>query len=379
MGQPLAGKQPPTVESYFSILIVQVCVFGADVKLTARFALLISLLLLSATAFGQVLLRPGENGRLVSRPTKQITCTNTCFLAYTRVGIMFQLDKGGAGVVQVAVSPPTAPSGVRHLDVTNQVVAGVGAYGITIGMSRNDVRRRMFPEYSESAFAKHWRIVRAFGTTRSVEVDFVGTRESVHVAAVVVYGRFRTPEGITERSGIAEIRKAYGDPDQLMEWVPKKPLPWGMLPFLLMPVLGLMTGLLISRTYQHAANRQVMLGLVAMSGAVAQSIAGVVSSAITSYAVCIPVVWTSMPYVALASGITGGLGALVLAVGGNRIRGLAWPAIALMLIVFVSEVASILSALLVLGHADIMVLMPYTVLNAIFVLGMFLTGRPKQT
>jgi hypothetical protein len=147
-----------------------------------------------------------------------------------------------------------------------------------------------------------------------------------------------------------------------------------------MPGFGLLAGLLIRRACRSSANRPTAIVLAVAAGALAQSAAGVAWNVIYSRAVGISISWGLMvPYVAVAAAISGGLGALVLAISRNRVRGWLGLAATLVLVLLVALLASVLAAFLVANDLPVMVLRPFAMLNAIFLLGMFITGRPRHS
>jgi uncharacterized membrane protein YeaQ/YmgE (transglycosylase-associated protein family) len=92
----------------------------------------------------------------------------------------------------------------------NEVVLGVGAYGVAIGDSEDslDAKRRV----GETGGYMGYEYRLSDGRRLLVEVENAG------VERLIVTGNFRTHEGITQNSTQADVVRVYGKPDQTMRF-----------------------------------------------------------------------------------------------------------------------------------------------------------------
>lgn len=209
----------------------------------------LQVLLLASTALGQDLSYYEKMGKLT--PHVPGMAAQQSLLVYKSRGVVFHVYKSGtvmsAMVFHLGLTPPAA----RSIGA-NELVPGVGACGIVLGMPREQIPFRSAIEDPNGA---------AYDVDKYTKllVQFYAGK----VSQLEVYGHFITPEGMTERSTEAQILAIYGPPDQQFDFEMRKGFFQSLLAFLAIPILGLATGLTI-RKARPSFVLAVVLGAVGL-------------------------------------------------------------------------------------------------------------------
>lgn len=199
------------------------------------------------------------------------------------------------------------------------------------------------------------------------------------VSQVEIMGEFRTPEGVTDKSTIPDIERVYGRADQYYRVVDTRN--WFLL-FLSVPimlvlglVLGLLTGRVIrSKMQDDAGNEALVRGM--MIAAVALAAFSFLFGFVFARLIGSSLDWKMMPIAMVSAGLTGAICVLIMKILWSRMSGCLGALVTLFSMVLVSLVVVALTMGTGPVTFDAEGMMGGS-LYAPFVIGMFLTGRPK--
>lgn len=221
---------------------------------------IVCLLCIGASAFGQNLAVFRKLGKLTPHVESSGRTPDRCLLIYKTRGIMFYvLSEYKTTSVLPSVFEAAGTPGAGELG-SDSVVPGVGARGVRLGMTMEHVKANEF-----------WR--RASG--KSMDGSYAYCRaddgkalgmflSDGSVTQLDVFGAFSTPEGVSESSTMDQILQIYGTPDVYYDIEQRRSLRWLPLAFMVMPMLGLATGLTIRCVRRRA--RGSGAGLVVVGG-----------------------------------------------------------------------------------------------------------------
>lgn len=301
----------------------------------ALFIIMIGYLVGGSPLFGQDLTYYAKTGKLT--PVSPGSITEHSLLIYKNRGLVFHMSQPGRGILSVSVfqpriiDPPGGPAGMGI------VTPGVSACGIMLGMSPDQVdatlsamRSKKMAEDARGAFYQ-------LQGRRTLMVLYTSGRAT----QVEVTGPFATTEGITDRSGRAEIQQAYGMPDEQYSYELRS-TPW-MIPatILVMPLFGLLTGIGIRKTRGYATGVTGGLALLAILGAVGMAAAGIVSCVAMSAGTGLAgegIVWYHLAHGALA----GASGVLLMEFISPRLEGRLRSIVTLAAMLIAARIAALI-------------------------------------
>lgn len=278
---------------------------------------LVLVLCIGVCAFGQDLKSFRMLGNLVPHAGTATERARSSILIYKERGIVFHVSRRFDTISEVVVFRPAAlPKAPSSSGTTGDVVPGVGAYGVTLGMSMEQVRASPYLKGARTMMEDSKGAGYDLGGSRIV---IVSTRDS-KVSELVVYGPLKTVEGITEGSSVAQIQAAYGPPDEYydIEWR-INPHPWSGAA-LILPMLGLATGLLLRWVRPRVAATPGGVGTMVALGATGLGIAILAYLVVFLFPTGVRVApaW----YRVLSGMLTGGGSVLILELLPLRLRGL---------------------------------------------------------
>lgn len=333
---------------------------------------IVALLLLwvCTCAFGQDMSMFKEFRTLTPVPSWDGRSDKNMLLVYKTRGVMFVVNNTGFREVEAAVFAPASTRPVGSFSHgTDDVVPGVGARGVMLGASRDQVRQSPFAavaklEAEDARFATYRADV-----TRFLIIQFAGEA----VLQLHVMGDFRTPEGVTHKSRIPDIERIYGRADEYYQVVTERDSVWLILVFPMMLVFGLLTGLSMRGRMQDGSRESLIRA--AVFGAVTLAVFEVSSGFIaTSFITEVSFDWKGQPLLMAAAGLTGAICMPMMKVLGNRMVGCMGALVTLFLMVLVSQVIGVLATVAgAMTFSIWLVMLPGT--GTLFVIGMFLAGR----
>jgi len=186
----------------------------------------------------------------ISRLQSQQKQVRIMSLSYSRLGVDFIVSVSSGHIDAVLVYQPT---GRPHADERircvgpNQVVPGVGAYGVRIG-DATSVFQSLTGVKSLSTFQGVTYYVCQFTDGRLLSARVRGGR----VLGIIIRGKFETPEGLTQRADAQAIKRVYGPPDEVTRFVRPHIANPGFAMALLMLVVGCLSGILLRRFRRRA-------------------------------------------------------------------------------------------------------------------------------
>ena len=336
---------------------------------------LLFVLALSASVLGQDLTYYNGVGRLAPHVATGGKVANRSLLIYRTRGLMFDVFHGRAWAVAVfpcKSPPPAAP----YLSRADLVIPGVGACGVTLGMPGEQVGTSPFLRYA----TKQWDDAKSAFYDVDSATKLLVLYSTGSTSQVQVYGPFATPEEIGYGSSEAAIRAVYGTPDQQYDVWPRRGSTAAPRVLLIMPLLGLGTGLVIRGLRQRMPQSNRSVAWIAAFGAASLAVAaGSVSLGSSMVAGGGPdyrSLWCSV-----ADAILTGTGAvLVLQLLPARVGGRLASPITLLVMLAVAQIANLLVGF-VTGSAGRVVptawLFPS--FTGPFVVTMFLAAGAKRT
>lgn len=170
--------------------------------------------LMASALFADVETNIGINKRIIFRD--RVSKSSPGILVYKNLGIRFNVGDRGRGVTEVMVFPPKQkPIYTPRTIGEDEVVPGLGAFGLTLGSSDKEVEQvlsQIRPKLDRSEASGRY-IEMADG--RKITMSFPNGK----LSAIVISGHFTTPEGINEASAVRDIINAYGKPDSYWQIV----------------------------------------------------------------------------------------------------------------------------------------------------------------
>ena len=297
-------------------------------------------------------------------------------LVYKNRGIVFRACKGGMGILHAAVFAPASSQSVgSHSSEADSLIPGIGAYGVILGASRDQVRQSPFVIGAKLLADQADGLMYRGDRGKLLAVLLTGGK----VSQVEVMGAFRTPEGVTEKSTIPDIERAYGRADEYYR-VENEQNPFLM--FLILPVLlalgvafGLLTGRVIRGKMQDDTGNQALVNAM-MIAAIALATFSFLFGFVFLRSMSMSLDWKMLPVNMVSAGLTGAICVLVMKILRSRMSGCLGVLVTLFSMILVSSVVAVLT----MGTGPIAFDaegMMAGSLYAPFVIGMFLTGRPK--
>lgn len=199
-------------------------------------ALMVSMVYLGSNAFAQDLSDFTRAGKLTPHVSGGNTKPAQSLMIYRDRGVIFRVSNG-QWVGHVIVFQPRMPLGTMLVPSNSEmIVPGGSAYGIALGMSREQVRA-IFRDASWKQETEK-RIYCVTQDGRRLMVSFDNDR----VSQIQTSGYFTTTEGVTERSSEEQIIRVYGIPDQHYDFQRGKRSALSPLTILLLPLLGWVAG-----------------------------------------------------------------------------------------------------------------------------------------
>ena len=330
-------------------------------KLVSRIAVPAILLGIGLSAFGQDLSIYSKMGRLT--PHVAGRAGQHSLLVYKSRGVVFRITERGMILSAMVFQPGLTPPAARSIGV-NELVPGVGACGVVIGMPREQIHALPLKSRTEDI---NWALYYVNPNTKLLARFYAGK-----VTQLEVYSLFRTPEGITNSSTEAQILAIYGPPDQQFDFEMRKGFFQSLLAFLAIPILGLATGIIIRK-----ARPSLVLAIV--SGAVGLLIAQLVAAFGCSHLAGFEKDWHNISY-GLADAVLVGAGsAWALELLSRRLSGCLGSMVTLAAMLSVALIAVLLvSAVEPVGSLG----SPwarFVLFNSPYVVTLFLGAGTKRT
>ncbi len=337
---------------------------------------IVALLLLwgCTCASGQDLKLFGTLGKLEPVSSWDSGKAKSVVLVYRNRGVVFQ-SYAGSIMVAAVFAPASSRSVGSHAMRASDLVPGVGARGVMLGASMDQVKQSPFiigakleADQADGAMYRGDR-------NEILMVRITGDS----VSQLDIMGAFRTPEGVTDRSTIPEIEKAYGRADQYYQITDARN-PLALL--IVMPVLlalglgfGLLAGIIIRGRMQDDSGSGALVHAMVIAGA-GLAAYSLLFGFVFLRSMGMPVDWKIVPVNMVSAGITGAICVLIMKVLKSRMTG----CLGALVILFSMELVSLVVTLLTTGTGPVTFDargMLGGILYLPFVIGLFVTGRPK--
>lgn len=312
-------------------------------------------------------------GKLVPVPSWDGRTDKSVLLVYKSRGIAFYAHKGGIMLYAAVFAPASRPTSPPYACGADDVIPGVAARSVYLGMSRDQLRLTPFVSSARLMGDEGNVLWYVQGRTKLLFVSLSGGRAS----QLQVAGEFRTPEGLTDRSTIPDIERLYGRAEEYYRVENEtKPLRF-VLVYPMLLVLGILTGFIIRGGMQSGDGVQTVLR-PALIAAVALAVCDLASGVFATRLAGMPFDWKMAPVNVLAAGLTGAICVVIMKSLGERVSGCTGSLFTLVPVVLVSQIVTVLTIAagpMTFEFARLLSPMPHT----LFVFGMFLTGRPNTS
>jgi hypothetical protein len=310
-------------------------------------------------------------GKLTRVPAWDGRTDRSVLLVYKNRGVMFYMHKGGFGPMFAVVFPPRSPLPIPTYPYgAEDVIPGVGARGVMLGMSKDQLR--------QSPFVLRAKLLSEGSdvlTYRGDRMDFMAVQlAGDRVSQLNAMGEFRTPEGLTNRSTIADIERTYGRADEYYQVVAGRRNPFSLLlVFPIALVLGLAAGLVV-RTQMDGGTQPASRAII--TAAVALAVSELLIGLVSLHFMGMSCDWKAMPVNMVVAGLTGAVCMWIVVALAGRVGGCWGLFITLLAVALVSQfvaVARLAAGPMTLAASGMAFPKPET----LFVMGMCLTGRPR--
>ena len=341
--------------------------------LVSHIALLVFMICLGSNALAQDLTDFTRVGKLTPHVSASKVKAEQSLMVYANRGVVFQVGNG-QWVGSVIVFQPRMPLRAMVVPYNSEtVVPGVSAYGVALGVSREQVSAN--PLFRDAKL-KQETTERAYCETqddRRLLVFFDNDR----VSQIQIYGYFTTTEGVTERSGEEQITGIYGIPDQHYDFRLGKPALFSPGTILLLPLLGWVAGHFMRKLRMRIKDPTVATIQMAAVGAMFFVLADVMSKVGLYLLSQSGTNWLALCRTLPDLVLTGAGSAIAMKLLSERFGGILGRGIILAGMLLVALAVSILAEAVGLGNQGSSALVDLAVGKAPFIFFMLLSADPK--